>query len=113
MRAGTSGGRGGHGRGGSGVGGARKGLQIAPLVCPWLQAGEADWLALGERRARALAVFERKDCGAIEAAGSGDEQRGAAKTGGADSAGREGRMEGQAQAAAPAGQPWSRRRRRW
>ena len=102
MRVGASGGCGGCGGGGSGVGGARKELKITPLV---FQAGEADWLALGERRAHALAVFERKDLGAIEAAGAGEERCEAAETGGADSAASEGWMEGQAQAAAPAAAP--------
>ena len=93
---------GGCGGGGSGVGGARKELKKAPLV---FQGGEADWLALGERRARALAVFEHEDLGAIEAAGAGEEQYEAAETGGADSAASMGQMEGQAQAAAPAAAP--------
>ena len=71
MRADTSGGRGGRDGGGDGDGGARQELKKISLV---FQPGEADWLALGERRARALAVFERKDFGAVEAAGAGEER---------------------------------------
>ena len=84
------------------VGGARQELKKASLV---FQPGEADWLALGERRARALAVFERKDFGAVEAAGAGEERYEVAETGVADSAASEAQMEGQAQAAAPAAAP--------
>ena len=102
MRTGANGTRGGHGGGGCGVGSGPKELNKASLDS---QRDEADWLALGERRARALAVFERKDLSAIEAAGAGEERYEVAETGVADSAASEGQMEGQAQAAAPAAAP--------
>eukprot|EP00966_Prymnesium_polylepis_P166397 3846664-Prymnesium_polylepis.1 len=97
MRTGANGTRGGHGGGDCGVGGGPKELNKASLDS---QRGEAVWLALGERRARALALFEQKDAGAIHAAGAGAEQHAAAETVGADSAATEGQTEAQAQAAA-------------
>jgi len=78
MRTGANGTRGGHGGGGCGVGSGPKELNRASLDS---QRGEADWLALGERRAHALAVFERKEFGAIEAAGAGEERYEVAETG--------------------------------
>ena len=59
----------------------------------------AEWLALGERRARALGVSEPRSAGAIGAAGAGAAMRAAAETG---EAGRAGQPVGQAQAAAQA-----------
>ena len=57
---------------------------------------QAQWLALGARRARALATIEQKEAGAIDAAGASAGQRAAAEMGGADNAGQ---PESQAQAA--------------
>jgi hypothetical protein len=60
---------------------------------------QAQWLALGARRARALATIEQKEAGAIDAAGASAGQRAAAEMGGADNAGGQGQPESQAQAA--------------
>eukprot|EP00966_Prymnesium_polylepis_P262250 6057785-Prymnesium_polylepis.1 len=99
MRTGANGTRGGHGGGGCGVGGGPMELNRASLDS---QGSEADWLAPGERRARALPVFERKDPGggAIEAAGAGEQQREMSETMAAESAASEGQADGQAQAVA-------------
>ena len=70
MRAGASGGLNGFGGSGGGVGGTSKELVKARLVEGGMVS--AMWLALSERRARALGASAPTDAGAIHTSHSGE-----------------------------------------